>query len=178
MKVTYRSMRYSAAFITLFIFTAGVACSGKSGEVISKKQAQKGKVAAPISISYTVPSEAAVGKKITVKVEFTTLSDVDELRLELTAGESLDLISGNTEAEYGNQPSNSTFSESITVMPITEGILYLNVFVSGIFEGKTMVRSGAVPINTGSDKSKMLKTPGFTTTDSEGQKVIIMEPKE
>jgi len=41
-----------------------------------------------------------------------------------------------------------------------------------------MVRSGAVPINVGVDVRKMLKKPGQVTTDSEGQKIIIMPAEE
>lgn len=163
---------------TILIFSGGIACSETSNKIISKELLQSGKPTAPISISYIVPAKANVGENITVTVEFKTLSDASGLKLKLSAGKGLELTSGKYEVDYGNQPVNSTFSETVTVVPQTEGILYLNVFITGTFNGNTMVRTGAVPINVGSDLRKMLKKPGQVTTDSKGQKIIIMPAQE
>lgn len=174
----YRFKRLCITLIASLIFSGLIACSDKSAKVISSEVSQSGKPTAPISISYTVPEKATVGENVTVKVEFRTLSDADGLKIELTAGEGLKLASGRYKVDYGIQPRNSTFSETLTVVPQTEGILYLNVFVTGIFGGNTMVRTSAVPVNVGTNMHKMLKKPGKVTTDSKGQKIIILPAEE
>ena len=173
--------RFKGPCITLvvsLIFLWLIACSDKSAKVISSEVSQSGKPTAPISISYTVPEKTTVGENVTVIVEFRTLSDAEGLRIEFTAGEGLKLTSGRYKVDYGIRPGNSTFSETVTVVPQTEGILYLNVFVTGIFGGNTMVRTGAVPVNVGATTHKMLKKPGNVTTDSKGQKIIILPAEE
>jgi len=173
--------RFKGPCITLvvsLIFLWLIACSDKSAKVISSEVSQSGKPTAPISISYTVPEKTTVGENVTVIVEFRTLSDAEGLRIEFTAGEGLKLTSGRYKVDYGIRPGNSTFSETVTVVPQTEGILYLNVFVTGIFGGNTMVRTGAVPVNVGATTHKMLKKPGNVTTDSKGQKIMILPAEE
>lgn len=178
MKNTHRLKRLYTGFAASLIFLGLIACSDKSSKVTIGQLQQSGKPTPPISISYTIPSKAAVGENVRVTVDFKTLSDVDGLKLEFTAGEGLELLSGRNEIEYGNYPKDSAFSETVTVVPRTEGILYLNVFVTGTFGGNTMVRTGAVPINVGEDERQMLKKPGPVTTESEGQKIIIMPAEE
>lgn len=163
---------------TILIFSGGIACSETSSKIISKELPLSGKPTAPISISYTVPAKAAIGENVTVTVKFKTLSNAGGLKLKLSAGKGLELTSGKYEVDYGSQPMNSTFSETVTVVPQTEGILYLNVFVTGTFGGNAMVRTGAVPINVGSARRKMLKKPGQVTTGPKGQKIIIMPAQE
>lgn len=175
---THRFKRLCIVFAVTLFLLGMIACSDKSSKVISSKLMQSGKPTAPISISYAVPEKADVGESITVTVEFKTLSDANRLKLKLTAGKGLDLTSGEYEIDYGNQSMNSAFSETVTVVPQTEGILYLNVFVTGTFHGNTMVRTGAVPINAGRNVRQMLKKPSQVTTDSEGQKIIIMPAEE
>jgi hypothetical protein len=41
-----------------------------------------------------------------------------------------------------------------------------------------MTSAGAVPINTGTGTRKMLKKSGQATTDSKGQKIIVMPAEE
>ena len=163
----------------IFLFSALSACS----ETTTKKYTsgdlgQAGKMTAPITISYIVPEKAAVRESVSVLVKFQTHSDADDLKLELTTGEGLVFTSGNRNVSYGSQPANSTFSETVTVVPNTDGILYINVFVTGTFDGRTMVRTGAVPIKAGSDVRKMLKTPGQVSTDAQGEKEIQMRAEE
>lgn len=174
----YRFKRMYITLVASLIFTMLIACSDKSAKVISSEVLQSGKQTAPISISYTIPEKSNVDEKVTVSVEFRTLSDADGLKIEITAGEGLKLVTGTYKVDYGTKPRNSTFSETLTVVPQTEGILYLNVFVTGVFGGNTMVRTGAIPIKVGADMKKMLKKPGEVTTDSKGQKIIILPAGE
>ena len=79
---------------------------------------------------------------------------------------------------YGDRGRHTAVTETATVIPRTDGIVYLNVFASGTFNGKKMTSAGAVPINTGTTVRKMLKKSGTGTTDSRGRKLIIMPAEE
>jgi hypothetical protein len=146
--------------------------------MLHKELPRSGKTTAPISISYSVPAHVAVGDAVQVTVTIKALSDVADFNVKLNAGDGLEMSSGEYLKNYGNQVRNSEFSETVTVIPNTEGILYLNVFATGTFNGKKMTSAGAVPVNTGTAPRKMLKKSGHTTTDSKGQKLIIMPVEE
>lgn len=178
MKHTHRIYKLCVILLASLFSIGLIACSEKSSKLVSGEVPLSGKPTAPVSISYTVPEKADVGESITVTVKFKILSDAENVDLKLTADKGLELTSGETEMAYGSQPANSTFSESVAVVPHTEGILYLNVFVTGTFNGKTMVRTGAVPVNVGTNTRKIMKKSGKITTDSTGRKIIIMPADE
>lgn len=163
---------------SLLLFSWQNTYSADAVRILHKELSNSGKPTAPISISYTVPAKVAIGDNVEVTVTIKALSDVNDFSLKLIAGEGLEMPSGEYLKSYGNQPRNSSFSETVTVSPNTEGILYLNVFATGTFNGKKMTHAGAVPINTGTATQKMLKKSGKVTTDSKGQKIIIMPVEE
>jgi len=146
--------------------------------ILHKELSRSGKSTAPIAISYAVPAKTSIGENVQVTVTIKALSDVNEMTLRMTSGDGLIMPSGEYQKNYGKQVRNTAFSETVTVIPNAEGILYLNVFATGTFNGKKMTNAGAVPINTGTVTRKMLKKSGQATTDSKGQKIIIMPAEE
>ncbi len=174
-KIMNRSIGY--ALIILLLFSAGIACSKNSSKITEEGAMVHGKTAAPISISYELASKADIGRETPVTIICKTLSDVDDLKLWITAGKGIDIVQ-DIEAEYGVQSASFDFSEEVRVIPKQEGILYLNVFVSGTFGNSKMVRSSAVPINVGNIPQNQLKTSGKIKTESTGRKIISMPAGE
>ncbi len=164
--------------LSLMLFSWQISYSAGAIHVIKKELPRSGKTSAPISVSYSVPATNAINDKVKVIITVKPLSDVGGLTLKLTAGEGLAMPTEEFNKNYGDQLRNAVFSETVTVTPSTDGILYLNVFVSGTFNGKQMTRSGAVPIKVGAATQKMLKKSGQAATDSKGQKIIIMPAEE
>jgi hypothetical protein len=177
-KIYVRELRTILMMVSLILLSWQIAYATESSQIIKKELPRSGKATAPISVSYSVPANVAIGDNVHITVTVKALSDVDNLSLKLIAGENLQMPSGELLKTYGNQLRNSAFSETVTVIPNTEGILYLNVFATGIFNGKKMTSAGAVPINTGTGTRKMLKKSGQIKTDSRGQKVIVMPAEE
>ena len=139
---------------------------------------RSGKTTAPLSIFYTVPPRNAVGDKVRIAVTVKALSDVKGLTLKLAPGEGLSMEGGTFMKNYGDQPRNTEFTETVAVTPSVDGILYLNIFASGTFNGRKMTRTGAVPVQVGANARKMLKKSGQAATDDKGQKIIIMPAEE
>lgn len=170
---------YASFLVGCLLFSGMAGCSKTSDQTTSGEIPEPNKPSAPISIAYTLPAKASVGETVEVTIEFSTLSDAEKLTLTLTGGNSLELVSPESEINYGTHSMNSVFSETFTVMPLSEGILYLNVFIAGTFNGNRMVRTGAVPIKVGSGNGdEMLKKLGRVTSDAEGQKIVIMPAQE
>ena len=178
MKEIRKIYKMSLVLTISLLLTGLLACTSNSRELITKEIPPSGKPVAPVTISYTVPEKAGVGESITVTVSFKLLSDAEKVTLKLTPDKGMEITSGKTDVDYGEQLANSAFSESVTIVPHTEGVLYLNVFVTGTFGGRKMVRTGAVPVYVGTDIRKMMKNSGKTVTDSTGKKIIIMPAEE
>ena len=174
-----RKRKYIALLaVVLMLLAWQTAYSANAVRIIHQELSRSGKSRAPISISYAVPAKAAIGDAVQVTVTMKVLSDATDFDLKLTAGEGLEMPSGAFMKSYGDQPRNASMSETVTVVPNTDGIVYLNVFATGTFKGRKMTTAGAVPVNTGTAARKMLKKSGQATTDSNGQKIIIMPAEE
>lgn len=162
----------------LLFMAVQIAYAGGSVRIINKELPRSGKTSAPLSISYSVPAVNAVNDKVQVVITIKPVPDVAGLTLKISAGEGLSLPDGDTQKNYGDQLRNTMITETVVVTPSTDGVLYLNVFVTGRFNGKQMTRAGAVPIKVGLDNKKMLKKSGPSTTDAKGQKITIMPAEE
>jgi len=171
--------KYSAALIGGFMVLISPCTSSFAVEkTVHKEMSRADKPAAPVEIAYTVPESSSIGASVGVIVTITALVDVTDLGLSLTSGEGLSLSAGSFEKSYGAQNRGAVFSETVTVTPNTNGILYLNVFASATFHGKKMVNASAVPISVGSTPEKMLKKSGATARDASGKNIVIMPADE
>ncbi|MDQ5987290.1 MAG: hypothetical protein CSYNP_03030 [Syntrophus sp. SKADARSKE-3] len=145
----------------------------------SKKASSKGKASAPIDISYTVPAQNDSGDRIPVNITVKTLSDVSSLKLEIKTEEGLSLFpSGAFSKSYGSRLRNDVVTENVTIVPLREGRLYFNVFVSGIFNEKNMIHVISIPVNVGMVNAKTTLKSRQTTKDAKGQNIIIMPAEE
>ncbi len=167
-------------FVVHFFILAGLYGCTKavSNPMISGTIPGPGKVSAPVSISYITPATVTVGEKAAVTINFTTRTEVDELALTLTGGKGLSLSPAEYRIDYGTQLPASSFSETVTVTPRRKGILYLNIFISGIFNDRKMVRAGAVPLTTGGEVKSSLNKSGKSAKGTTGKKIIIMPAEE
>ena len=163
---------------TLLALISPVASATSANKTIHKMTKTSGKPTAPIEVAYTVPESAAIGASVSVVVTIRPLSDVTDLNLKITAGEGLSLSAGDFVRNYGMRARDAVLSETVTAVPNAQGILYLNVFASGAFKGKTMSSASAVPISVGISPERMLKKSGRTEHDASGRPIIVMPAEE
>jgi len=162
----------------LLIFSSASTCSGKSNQPEAGKSDLAGKQLAPLSLSYETLSRADIGEKISIAITCQTLADVEALEIRVKPVKGLELIAEPFEVQYGNQAVNFVFTEMVEVIAQEEGVLYLNVFVSGVFDNNKMVRSTAIPVNVGNNPKKLLKRSGKLKTTVSGQRIISLPATE
>lgn len=171
--------RYCAVLVGVLLTVVSPASGATTvDKTIHNVSKASGKPMAPIEVAYTVPESAAIGASVSVVVTIRPLSDVTDLNLQITAGEGLSLSAGDFVRHYGAQTRDTVLSETVTAVPNTQGILYLNVFASGAFKGKTMSSASAVPISVGLSPERMLKKSGKTEHDASGRPIIVMPAEE
>lgn len=163
--------------LLISLLVASLGCTDNGREVRSDR-AKMGKPSAPIDISYTVPGDVGVGTSAEVVVTFRLRSPADGLELVFEEGRGLRIDSEETTFIYGPREDGTSISEKVTVTPEVEGVVYLNVFVSGTFDGRAMTRTGAVPV--GSGERRLDRPVGVVRTGADGEKIleIPLTPKE
>ena len=170
-----------AFFLTLLPWQ--VACAGGQPRTVDYKAPHSPKRSAPIDITYSVPTQNNRGENIPVTITIRTLADASSLKLELTADSGLAMSLGTTYfRDYGSRLRNVTVSESLTVASKTGGRLYINVFVTGIFNGKTMMQVTSIPVSIGTATTTTKQQASDKTSQSidstTKQKIIIMPAEE
>ncbi len=173
--------------IILFLLPVGFllaglsACAEKPVAYITGNVPPAHKVSAPVSIAYTTPKKIALGDSALITITVTTNTDVDGLTLVATGGEGLLLPDGSANNSYevifGPLANSSSRTQEVLVSPNLEGMLYLNLLVTGEFSGRKMGRAGAVPVMVGDDVRGMLKAMGKQKVDAGGQ-VLLISPAE
>ncbi len=164
-----------------FLLTGLNGCAEKPVAYMTGKVPASHKVSAPVSIAYTTPKKMALGDSALITITVTTNANVDDLTLIATGGEGLLLPDGSAnnsyEVHFGPLVNNSSRMQEVLISPDVEGLLYLNLLVTGEFSGRKMGRAGAVPVTVGDDARKMLKATGKQKVDSSGQ-VLLISPAE
>ncbi len=169
----------------LFVLSFGsAACHARAAN--SDKNASKGhpephKPTAPISISFSAPERLKIDENATVVVNIKTLSSASGLNIKFTTDAGLEMktgMHGVYEVEYASAPKDRTFTETVVVVPRSEGIIYLNVFATGTFGSRKMGHVASIPLRVGLNPLKMMKKSGQPSTDEKGQKIIILPAEE
>jgi len=168
------------SWLPLFAIILFSGCSKTSSpHVIQGSIKANKKTTAPLSISYRIPARIAVNKPRSVTITCLVQESADDLVLTLKAGAGLEMASAGGETRYGSRPAKAVLSKTVILTAKKEGILYLNVFMSGMFNGRRMALAGAVPVTTGEyDAKEALKKAAPLTTDRQGQPIITMPAQE
>ncbi len=170
--------------VLFILFFGGAPYHARAAE--SPKAAGKGhpkphKPAAPISISFSAPERVKVNEDVVIVVNLKTLSSARGLKIKFTTDAGLEMktgVGGVYEAGYDSAPKDTTFTETVVVVPRSEGMLYLNVFAAGTFGNRKMGHVASIPLMVGLNPLKTMKKPGQSSTDEKGRKLIIMPAEE
>ena len=137
------------------------------------------KTSAPVSISCRIPAKITVGESILVTIVCLIQENADDLVLTLKAAPGLEISQDAGETRYGSRPAKTSLSRTVTLTAKKEGLHYLNIFVSGLYSGRRMVRAGALSVVTsGYDPKEALENASPAITDQQGQPLITMPAQE
>lgn len=171
-------MKKTLATLASVAMLALTACADKPLNRMDGVMPEPHKASAPITLSFSTPAQLELQQSDTVTVTVSPNQDVENLSLSITADEGLYLEGGPVEVSFGSQASGTELSQEVKVTVHSEGLMYLNVYARGTFAGKDMGRSGVVPVQVGSDKSKNLRNSGKTEVDSTGQVISVSPAQE
>jgi len=131
-----------------------------------------GKPGAPVEISYEVIGKAIVGVPVSINVTVTSPSGPLQVHYSINDQSALVFQDGQVERLEIVDPSTGSLQQ-LTVIPLREGRLYVNVSAEVQAPMGSLIRSMAIPIKVGS-APKALPVNGELKQDADGDAVVSM----
>lgn len=178
---------FSATAAMIFL----AACGNDTGTVTSEAGSAEGKdagaayrtseVQSPVEITYKVIGTPIIGQPIALNLQFrssfgvtpytVTYSVNDETALQMAEAQSVSVSIAPSTAD-------ERVAQQVTVVPLREGRLYLNVEAVIETENGSMRTVTAVPIQVGAAAPRRIIENGEVTTDEDGNLIRSLPAKE
>lgn len=140
-------------------------------------EAPVGKPGAPFAISYAIIGTPIVGSPVTIDLRVTSMLGPQPVRLSFIINDATAMMLHEAQPPEIRleAPADRAFVEQrVTVVPIREGRLYLNVSAAVDTEAGTSSTVIAIPVQVG-EGARDLEEHGRLETDEEGETVRILE---
>ncbi|HEY5642679.1 MAG TPA: hypothetical protein VIS31_07365 [Woeseiaceae bacterium] len=140
-------------------------------------EAPVGKPGAPFAISYAIIGTPIVGSPVTIDLRVTSMLGPQPVRLSFIINDATAMMLHEAQPSEIRleAPADRAFVEQrVTVVPIREGRLYLNVSAAVDTEAGTSSTVIAIPVQVG-EGARDLEEHGRLETDEEGETVRILE---
>ena len=143
--------------------------------------APAGKPSGPITVAYRLIGQPVVGQPIAVDLRVkSTLGDRPvTLNYRINDTSALTLAEAQPESitMAVNAEDDNSGAQQVTVIPMREGRLYLNVSASVETENGSMSTVTAIPIQVG-DAPRTLQQNGELSTDEDGKAIRVLPATE
>jgi hypothetical protein len=138
--------------------------------------ASPGKPQAPIIMSYQVVGSPIVGNPVLINVSISSSQGPASVHYSITDRSALMFQDGQVELfEIADLSSGAV--QQLSVVPLREGRLYVNVSAEVQTPRGAMIRSMAIPINVGSAPERT-ESPTNVVEGPDGEAVISMPAQE
>jgi len=140
-----------------------------------------GKPMAPVSIRYEVVGRPVMGQPVSINLEITSNTKDQPVSVQYRSSDESSVAFPEAQpqaVELGTLDRGESTMQQVTVVPLREGRVYLNVSAAVETSQGTMFRSLAVPIQVGSAPDGADAVNGELTETAEGETVISMPARE
>jgi hypothetical protein len=138
------------------------------------------KISAPVAIAYRVIGEPVIGQPLTIDLRISSVSGAQPIRVDYRIVDGSALQLAESQLQYATVDSvagDEGASEQVTVVPLREGRLYLNVAASMDTEQGAMSTVTAIPIQVGST-ARVTEENGELSRDASGESVRVLDGSE
>ncbi|MGI9222125.1 MAG: hypothetical protein ACR2QS_13935 [Woeseiaceae bacterium] len=172
---------------TLLVITG---CSGESSveatqaQAIDNKEsmaARSSELKSPVEITYRVIGTPIVGSPVALDLQFKSALGDTPYRVEYRVNDAtaLQLPEGQSNSvSISPTSANEVVAQQVTVIPLREGRLYLNVAAVVATEEGTMQTVTAVPIQVGAAAPRQASENGRVITDEQGNRIRSLPATE
>lgn len=147
--------------------------SFKPGEDVARTS----KLGGPIRISYRVIGTPIVGRPVAIDLRFDSSLGTQAFDVSYRVNDATAMQLPETQAEKITVSPNAgeaLSAQQVTVIPMREGRLYLNVAASIETNSGSMSTVTAIPIQVGPEAAKVVGNGGTPEVDENGEAVISL----
>jgi len=134
------------------------------------------KIGSPFSISYKIIGTPVVGSPVTIELRITSLFATQRAEISYSIPDDSSMVLHEAQPQTVAEEFvelESWVDQRVTVVPMREGRIYLNVAASApTNDGRTMTMM-AVPIQVG-EGSRVLDEQGELATDEDGEAIRVL----
>jgi hypothetical protein len=132
-----------------------------------------GKPRGPITVSYRIIGKPVVGRPVAIEIAIASTLGSQPMKVEYRTNDTTAMRLAESEPRVLTVSPNAGDSgavQQVTVIPMREGRLYLNVSVSVETENGSMSTVTAIPIQVG-EAPRTIQENGTATTDENGEAI-------
>jgi hypothetical protein len=144
------------------------------------ERAASGKPSGPISVAFRIIGKPVVGQPLAVDLRVTSTLGPQPIDLSYRINDAGALQLAESQAPFVKMTpgiEEPTSSQQVTIIPLREGRLYLNVSASVETENGSMSTVTAIPIQVG-DAPRKYHDNGVIATDEQGEAIRSVPAKE
>ena len=182
-----------AIFSTLAVLALLAACGGDNSAVEAESAAEgatakadvlaarTSEVQSPVQITYRVIGTPIVGSPVALDLQFKSTLGTTPYKVTYRVNDPTAMqMPESQSASVSISPSsdNELVARQVTVVPLREGRLYLNVAAVVETESGSMQTVIAVPIQVGPAAPRQIIENGVVTTDADGELIRTLPAKE
>ena len=134
------------------------------------------KVGSPFSISYSLIGTPVVGSPVAIELRVTSSIDIAGARISYTIPDDSSMVLHEAQPQFVDAEFSTNekwLDQRVTVVPMREGRLYLNVAASADGSDGRITTMMAIPLQVGSG-GRELEEQGELGTDEEGEAIRIL----
>jgi len=138
------------------------------------------KISAPVAIRYRVIGEPVIGQPLTIDLSISSAFGPQQVRVDYRIVDGSALQLAESQLQYATVDAvadDAGSSEQVTVVPLREGRLYLNVAASIDTEQGAMSTVTAIPIQVGT-AVRSAEDNGELQRDASGESVRVLDGSE
>jgi len=139
--------------------------------------AETAKVAGPVSIAYRIIGQPVVGQPLAIDLVVTSSLGGQPVRLDYRVVDTSALRLGDAQTAFATIAAGSapvtTGDQQVTVVPMREGRLYLNVSATVETDDGSLSTVTAIPIQVGDVRRDPARN-GVLSTDEDGNAVRVL----
>jgi hypothetical protein len=154
---------------------AGLATPAKPGP--GEQDATSAKIGGPISIAYRLIGEPVVGQPLAIELRVASALGDQPVRIDYRILDATALRLAESQAPYATvarTAPDAVGNEQVTVVPLREGRLYLNVAASVDTGAGSISTVTAIPIQVGNTAGEAREN-GRLATDDAGEAVRVLD---
>ncbi|MGI9271297.1 MAG: hypothetical protein ACR2QT_05940 [Woeseiaceae bacterium] len=144
-------------------------------------QARTSKVQSPVQIEYSVIGTPIVGQAVAVDLKLKSTLGTQPYKVSFRVNDptAMQFPQSQSATVSISPPSGDKYSsQQVTVIPLREGRLYLNVAAVIETDSGTMQTVTAVPIQVGPEAPRQIIENGTVTSDADGNLIRSLPAEE